>query len=76
MSANANQRSRVLDYMGTRGGITQIDALKDIGVMRLASRISELKKRGWRIGWEWQKGRNRYGEKYQVKRYFLEDSDG
>ncbi len=70
-----NQEARVLDYMATRGGITQLEALRDIGVARLASRISSLRKDGWPIAWVWEHGRNRYGEKYHVKRYFLEDGE-
>lgn len=40
------QNQRVLDYMEETGGITQIEALRELGVMRLASRISDLRKRG------------------------------
>ena len=48
------QNQRVLDYMAETGGITQLEALNELGVMRLASRISDLRKRGYNIfavGW-------------------------
>lgn len=38
------QTERVLDYMRRHGSITTLDAILDLGVLRLASRISELKK--------------------------------
>ena len=34
---NPTQNQRVLDYMHKHGSITQIEALRDIGVMLLAS---------------------------------------
>ena len=75
MSVACNQEARVLDYMATRGGITQVEALRDIGVMRLASRVSALRKKGWPILDTWEAGRNRYGEKYRAKRYYLENGE-
>ena len=76
MSVACNQEARVLDYMATRGGITQVEALRDIGVMRLASRVSALRKKGWPILDTWEAGRNRYGEKFRAKRYYLENGEG
>ena len=76
MSIACNQEARVLDYMATRGGITQVEALRDIGVMRLASRVSALRKKGWPILDTWEAGRNRYGEKFRAKRYYLENGEG
>ena len=40
------QNQRILDYIERFGSITQLDALKDLGVMRLASRISDLRRLG------------------------------
>lgn len=36
------QNQRILDYIAEFGSITQFEALQDLGVMRLASRISDL----------------------------------
>ena len=44
--AKRTQAERVLDYIMEFGSITQIDALRDIGCMRLASRIADLRKQG------------------------------
>ena len=38
------QTDLVLDYMKRYKTITAFDALRDLGIMRLASRISELRK--------------------------------
>lgn len=42
----SNQNERVLNYIKEFGSITQLDAIRDLGIMRLASRVSDLKKRG------------------------------
>lgn len=73
MSKNSNptQAQRVLEYIEEFGSITQLDALKDLGVMRLASRISDLKKQGIPIKSEFETVKNRWGEPCQIKRYSL-----
>lgn len=63
------QSQRVLDYIREFGSISQIEALKDLGVMRLASRISDLRRRGYDIIGETEAVSNRYGEKCYIKRY-------
>ena len=65
----AKQTDRVLAYIREFGSITQYDALMDLGVMRLASRISDLKRQGYTITGKMEAVKNRYGEKCYVKRY-------
>ena len=65
------QAERVLDYMFEFGSITQLEALRDLGVMRLASRISDLKKLGYPIGSDVVAVKNRYEENCYIKRYFI-----
>jgi hypothetical protein len=63
--------------MYQHGGITQYEALEKLGVMRLASRISELRRNGCAISSKMVKVKNRYGETCRVKRYTFEgDVDG
>lgn len=69
--SKATQAERVLSYMRDFGGITQLEALKDIGCMRLASRISDLKKQGYPIKGETITVKNRYEEDCYIKRYSL-----
>ena len=66
------QKDRILKYLRDFGSITPLDAMADLGCMRLASRISELKGEGYAIRKEMEKGRNRYGQKTSYARYSLE----
>ena len=54
--------------------ITTLDAMLDLGILRLASRISELKKAGVPIRRDWAKVTNRHGETCNVLRYSLDGS--
>ena len=67
------QCERVIQYMRDFGSITQRDAMNDLGIMRLASRISDLKTRGYHISSTMEVVENRYGEKTKVSRYRLEE---
>lgn len=71
-NSKPTQAQRVLEYIETFGSITQLEALRDIGVMRLASRISELKKRGYPIKSQREAVKNRYEEVSYIHRYSLE----
>lgn len=73
--ARMTQAERVLEYIAEFGSITQLDALKDLGVMRLASRISDLKRDGVPIRSEVEPVKNRYGETSYIKRYSLAVAD-
>lgn len=70
------QVQRIRQYMNDFGSITQYEALRDLGVMRLASRISEMRKDGLNIVCRMETTRNRYGEKCHVKRYSLKKEAG
>lgn len=63
------QNERIIMYIATFGSITQLEALQDLGVMRLASRISDLRQRGYNIVSEVEAVPNRYGETCHIKRY-------
>lgn len=66
------QEDRILDYLDRHPeGLTQFEAIKDLGILRLASRISDLKREGHKITSERVKVRNRYGEDCYVSRYYF-----
>jgi hypothetical protein len=65
------QTDRVLWYMRFYGGITALEAMADLGIMRLASRISDLRKRGIAIKSRMVPVKNRFGQTVYVKRYEL-----
>ena len=66
------QNEKILQYIDDFGSITQLEALRDLGVMRLASRISDLKRLGYPVFSTIETVNNRYGEKCRVKRYWIE----
>lgn len=77
MSVNHNptQNRMILDYIAEFGSITPLDALRDLGVMRLASRISDLKRLGYPIESKTEPVMTRYGKKTYVKRYSLREGE-
>lgn len=67
------QCDKVLEYMKQFGSITQLEALSDLGCMRLASRISDLRQQGYPIGRRMKTSKNRYGEDVHFAEYYLEE---
>ena len=65
------QCERILDYIAENGSITQLDALKEFGCMRLASRISDLKRQGVPVKRTMETAKNRYGEPISYARYSI-----
>lgn len=73
--SNPTQNERILNYINRFGSITQLEALRDLGVMRLASRVSDLRRQGYSIISKVEAVENRFGEKVRIKRYSLEVYD-
>lgn len=69
------QKDRILDYIRKFGSITSKDAYNDLGITQLATRIKELKERGYEFKTEWESSKNRYGEKVDFKRYYLAEGE-
>ena len=65
------QTERILKYINDFGSITGLQAMQDLGVMRLASRITDLKQAGYEIDSEYVCSKNRYGEPMRYKRYYM-----
>lgn len=65
------QAERILKYMRFFGTITQREAINDLGCMRLASRITELKDAGYKINRRMVKVKNRFGETCSIAEYSL-----
>lgn len=74
VQSKPTQNERIIDYMTEFGGITQLEALRDLGCMRLASRISDLRRKGHIIVSERVAVKNRFGEVSYIKRYRLGES--
>lgn len=65
------QCQRILDYMQQFGSISTLEAFRDLGVARLASRIHDLKMMGYSITSEVKASKNRYGETTHYSVYRL-----
>ncbi len=63
------QCEKILKYIEENGSITPLDALREFGCMRLASRISDLKRAGYSINREFEVSKNRNGETVRYARY-------
>ena len=49
--------------------------MQDIGCMRLASRIADLKDQGYPIGRRMKTSKNRYGKNVSFAEYYLEEGN-
>lgn len=65
------QHDLILRYLKRFKTITPYDAFKDLGITKLATRISEMKEKGYVFGDVWVEDINRFGEDVRYKRYFL-----
>lgn len=65
------QCDRILRHMKDFGSISSIEAIKEYGILRLASRITDLKRQGYHIISETKTGENRYGEATHYSVYRL-----
>ena len=67
------QKERVINYIRDYGSITPLDAMRDLGIMRLAARVHDLRADGYRIASDMVGVENRWGEKTMIARYRLEE---
>lgn len=67
------QNEKVLSHLQKYGTITPIKALSEYCIMRLASRITDLKHDGYRISKKMLVRRNRAGETVRYAEYRLEE---
>lgn len=66
------QNDRILRHLRDYGSISSMEAVQEYGIMRLASRISDLKKAGIPIHREMVTGKNLYGESTSYARYSID----
>ena len=69
--AKLTQCERILRHLEDYGSITSMEAVNEYGIMRLASRINDLKSQGIAIASERATGKNRYGESTSYSVYRL-----
>ena len=66
-----NQRQLIMEHLEKFGSITPIEALQEYGIMRLASRICELRQMGANIQDETMFYTNRIGQHKHYSRYYF-----
>ena len=72
-----NQHERIMWYIKEFGSISPMEAYGDLGITKLATRISELKDAGIEFDQRIEKKKNRYGEKVHYMRYWFKgEMDG
>ncbi|MEE1357654.1 MAG: helix-turn-helix domain-containing protein [Clostridia bacterium] len=65
------QCDRIIRHLRDYGSITSLEAITEYGILRLASRINDLKKKGYTIVSSPGTGKNRYGEATHYSIYRL-----
>ena len=73
--AKLTQCERILRHLNDHGSITSLEAMSEYGIMRLASRINDLKGMGYPILSERATGKNRYDEPTSYSIYRLADKE-
>ena len=64
-----SQKDRIRKYLDDFGSITPLEAMKDLGIMRLSPRIMELNREGEKIVRDTECSINRYGVLTRYARY-------
>ncbi len=70
------QADQLVRYLEEFGSVTPLEALRDLGIMRLGARIWELKKRGANITTRLLSVPNRWGKACHVAEYTLQRGGG
>lgn len=63
------QRDAIIEYIAEFGSITPMQAFSDLGITKLATRISEMRKDGWHFKIETVSTKNRYGKAVSYAKY-------
>lgn len=63
------QREAIIDYITEFGSITPMEAFSDLGITKLATRISEMRKEGIKFKIEMVSTKNRYGRSVSYAKY-------
>ena len=70
------QCDKIIRHLKTFGSISSLEAITEYGILRLASRIHDLKRQGHNIVSETQSSKNRFDERVSFKVYKLAEKEG
>lgn len=65
------QREMIIKYIKDFGSITPMEAFRDLGITKLATRVSEMRKDGIEFEITKEVSKNRYGKSCSFARYKL-----
>jgi hypothetical protein len=65
------QKDRIIRHLKEKESITSLEAMQEYGIMRLTSRVCELKDQGYKIRSEFISSKNRYNEPVSFSKYTL-----
>ena len=68
------QREAIINYITEFGSITPFEAFADLGITKLATRISEMRKDGMQFKIETVKSKNRFGKTVHFCKYSFPDN--
>lgn len=71
--SNITQTEAVKRYIKEHGSITAFEAMSRLGIMRLASRIADLKAQGYNIKRELVRTKTRDGNSTYIAKYYFGD---
>ena len=69
------QCDKILRHLKTFGSISSLEAITEYGILRLASRIHDLKRQGYNIVSESRTSKNRFDERVSFKVYKLAEAE-
>ena len=70
----ATQREQILNYINMFGSITPMEAFADLGITKLATRISEMRRDGLDFKIESVKTKNRFGKTVRFAKYSMKEN--
>lgn len=69
------QSQRIINYIDRFGSITPMEAFTDLGITKLATRVSEMRAKGIEFKKERITAKNRFGESVSFMRYSWKDEE-
>ena len=64
-----SQHEMILRYIEDFGSISPMEAFADLGITKLATRISEMRQDGYKFDQKPEKSKNRFGKTCHYMRY-------